>query len=627
MNIILKMRFLTILFCLFPAFVWASTLPSANLSIQPSVGVMDQPIVFLADDSRNTRGQKTGLKYRFRVHPDEKWTEYSHRSQLSYVPRRMGSFKALLQVRDQDGRTSTTYRTYKVREHSPRYARIEVINPHSAVGKPVYFRLKLIVPSSEDPEKVLVRWDFEGDGTFDTGFNKSKLVSHIYSAPGRLNPVVQIRWPEGWEQTIRGLQMVPVQNSRGRSHIPSNRWNRVNLTHSALVPPVVDHSPSASSLYEGTIVRFDAHKSPLAQDGWIEWLFDGQDRKTGKKVEYAFDSPGTHRVLARSCYRRSKPECRDTEIQFQIKPRRIQVAPEIRITNHSHPGSGGGQKPLVWAVVGDELRFHASVPHRGQLSGKTQYRWDFEGDGIFDTPFSVAPWARYTFSRAGKFTPRVEILTDRMNALSQMASSKKMVWVENNTAPTGRIVVKPKTIYPRDKVTLTAEVYDAQTPQGQLQMRWDTNGDGIWETDFRGHRIYTGRFDTPGTYPVVIQVRDKSGEVKTFSKEVLVSPFPSPKARVVVSDKFGTVNKTSFRFDAKGSQGHMLQYVWHFPEDTRGLAKYTSANSQISKRFLTPGRKDIVLEVIDGSGQRDRVEFPVFVREGAGSTLSKVASF
>jgi uncharacterized protein (TIGR02145 family) len=45
------------------------------------------------------------------------------------------------------------------------------------------------------------RWDFEGDGVWDTGFQKGLVSAHQYKQSGEYNPTVEIRDPQGLTST------------------------------------------------------------------------------------------------------------------------------------------------------------------------------------------------------------------------------------------------------------------------------------------------------------------------------------------------------------------------------------------------------------------------------------------
>jgi uncharacterized repeat protein (TIGR01451 family) len=51
--------------------------------------------------------------------------------------------------------------------------------------------------------KLEVRWDFNGDGQWDTAFSTEKLVKHMYNTPGKKTVVAEIRNSRGFERRAR----------------------------------------------------------------------------------------------------------------------------------------------------------------------------------------------------------------------------------------------------------------------------------------------------------------------------------------------------------------------------------------------------------------------------------------
>jgi len=51
---------------------------------------------------------------------------------------------------------------------------------------------------------------------------------------------------------------------------------------------------------------------------------------------------------------------------------------------------------------------------------------------------------------------------------------------------------------------------DRNYPPG-LQYRWDFNGDGVWETHFDYHKTSSHKFNHPGAYTIIVEVKDLDG--------------------------------------------------------------------------------------------------------------------
>ncbi len=64
--------------------------------------------------------------------------------------------------------------------------------------------------------------------------------------------------------------------------------------------------------------------------------------------------------------------------------------------------------------------------------------------------------------------------------------------------------------------------HDGETKDERLQVRWDVDGDGVFDTNFSAEKMLTHNFGTPGTYNVKLQVKDEKGFMSATSKPVEV---------------------------------------------------------------------------------------------------------
>ena len=118
---------------------------------------------------------------------------------------------------------------------------------------------------------------------------------------------------------------------------------------------------------------------------------------------------------------------------------------------------------------------------------------------------------------------------------------------------------------------------DLETPTSNLQVRWDWNGDGIWDTPWSTAKVASHRYGGVGTYTVRMQVRDGANQTDEWSTQVSVYPKPdntppsvevsSPSSvpigqailvRANVSDPSGIVAATLFYRGTQDTGYHSL---------------------------------------------------------------------
>ena len=77
------------------------------------------------------------------------------------------------------------------------------------IGLPDSLTFEFNASASWDPDDnstlLQIRWDFEGDGTFDTSFSTAKVVQHTYASSGVFRVVMEVKDPAGHVDTVSML--------------------------------------------------------------------------------------------------------------------------------------------------------------------------------------------------------------------------------------------------------------------------------------------------------------------------------------------------------------------------------------------------------------------------------------
>lgn len=610
---------LTTLLLFFWGNVGAASLPEANLTITPATIEAGKEVTFDASDSRNTNGQRGGLEYRFQFDNSGSWTSWGAQSKAKFTPQNVGSFRGKLQVRDRQWKTvQTTYRNYRVVGEIYRKIRIRVSPSRIRAGEPMYFELIFTLPRTDDPDKLYVRWDFDSDGYFEIPWSAYRIVSHVFGETevGTFSPTAEVLFPDGSIQKVRGIERISTRATRRPAY--RDYWSKISVLPPSVVSPIVDVSPGKEGFNEDTTFRFDASSSRIADHAWLEWSFDGEDFIKDDKVVYKkFDSPGKHEVRVRTCYDHSAPKCRETLVTVNVRYDPIDFRTEITAQNLTRNTSFRTDTSSSYfaVVVGDRMRFSANLKRRDVVEKEFTYRWDFEGDGVWDTNFLTSPVAEFTYPRAGNFKPTID--TENEKGLHTITSLPLRVY--SNTAPKANFTVDQAQIYPGELVRLYPKINDLQNDTSRLEVRFDADGDGNWDHRFRRATTHQWRYDQSGKYVARMQVRDQNMDVSTVERVVTVLPYTKPEAKVTISQRSGDT-RTSFWFDASRSTGQNLKYYWDFdykgPQDVINQGKkLTAGGVKVQKRFSDSGEKTILLRVVDKAGNTDDIHFSVFVSQ------------
>ena len=596
-------------------------LPRVNLDLSPSVVRVGEVLHYDATNSRNSQGQiNQNLEYRFQFTNSGPWTAFSPIGKGQFTPGKLEPQRSHLfrvEVRDRlTGATQRTFRNYRIiNARNPIPPRIKLLTPPPfAEGQQVGFEASILVESFIDRDDILVRWDFNSDGIFDTPFQRDKRGFTVFSTTNLLSPTLEVQFPGGQTETVRGLR-TDLQPSRGTFNFARD-INTLVLNPAQIQAPIVNVSPGNKVPTEDITFTFDASKTTLSSNSYLEFFIDGvQIENPGLVVKHRFESPGDHVVRVEHCRNQNNPVCRTTEVNVFVEPNStdflvdftaIEVdrgSDRFRISDNTYQ-----------AVTSQQILFTSELEF--EVAGEIpvfQFRWDFDGDGVFDTPFSNQRNAQYTYDRAGTFKATLEVRDDQ----GTVNQAIKTIIIRDNTAPTGAIRTLSWPNYVGRDIQFTVDVSDKESQLSQIDLRFDLDGDGIWEDDFRPARSETFRYDQPGQYTVRVQLRDPQLRVTTLTRTIPIFDIPKPDIKIIASHRTQTVNQP-IRLNAQGSAGLGLRYEWSILNDP---LTQTLRGAQTSLRFQEAGEYAIELVITDELGQKDTVIFPVNIVENSQQNI------
>lgn len=147
-----------------------------------------------------------------------------------------------------------------------------------------------------------------------------------------------------------------------------------------------------------------------------------------------------------------------------------------------------------------------------------KYRWDFNGDGIYDTDFSIIAKASFRFPTIECFNVTLEVIDPEANS----SLVEKTVCVsDKNNEPYAIFSIIPPIGSLGMEITLDAtKCFDWEEPLHKLLTRWDLNGDKIWDTEFSNTHIITTVFNVAGIYNISMEVKDSDGASATLDKSI-----------------------------------------------------------------------------------------------------------
>jgi len=517
------------------ALAFASDLgPEASITSSPSKGSLSTVFTFDASQSVDSRGFGSTLEYRWNFNAgEESWTDWDDDATVTHQYTDDGTKQIEVEVRDADGYTDKAWSQVDV-DNELSYETEFTVSPEEGDTETVFeFDIDTTASYGTDLDAFEYRWDFDDDGDFDTDYISSETIDHSYGDNGIYMPVLEVTAPDGTTTEIRGYEYDGAL-SGGRITVHSSDYPEA----SAKVWP--------SSGDENTRFYFSAEDSFNGDDEY-RWDFEGDgifdtDWSSEETADHKYSTPGTYEVILQ--VRNSDGLTDEARLSITIAEEGAAPDAQIRITSDTYLAD----KDV--GTTATEFKFNASYSSDEEdYSSYLEVRWDYEGDGDFDTTWSTEKTAYHQFLAAGEYEVTLEV-RDTAGNVSEASYDIRVV---TNTAPYASITVD------NDEATSGVEFsFDAgassddQYKSTYLEVRWDWEGDGSWDTSFSNDKTEEHYYDSSGTYDVIVQVKDPEGQTDESSVSVTVLSNTTPYAEFSVDPEEGTYS-TKFTFDASTS--------------------------------------------------------------------------
>ncbi len=592
--------------------------PSAYFTAIPTAVATLNPVAFDASASRDARGSNQ-ISYRWDFEGKYEWTGWSSSSKSSYTFTEAGDYSSRLQVRDQDGlidETALTVRVQIKRNTSAPFAKIFVSSPTGDTSTDFRFTVETFSNIHTPTHLLEVRWDWNHDGKWDTNFARAREFFHTFQSSGWQEVWLEVKDVDGSSSIEKGFYVTGKENDRQRT----KEVGRILVEKSTA--PRASFKTWPVEISPGTNVHFDASDSIRAAE--YRWDFDGNGRfetswsSFRKKTQRVFNVVGVFDAILE--VRNSAGEIDRTQRTIAVAdPNNILPEVKMRVYNRTNYSLGSRK-----AVLLDEIELNAeSSRDVDGLTTRMEVRWDFEGDGIFDTTFATKKIAKHRYTSTGWHTPTLQVRDER----GGLATTNADIQIVANTPPIAALSVKPAVGTRGTTFSFNASgSNDDQTGSRNLDYRFDFDGDGLFDTEFKSSYNQNRKFSKSGKFAAVVEVRDHANAASraTFDFEV-ADPTP-PIAAFVVEPRVGTFN-TSFQFNAgltrdPSGVGGKLSYRWDF--DYRGENDIDfdtgwSSGPKYNHRFKQVGDHRVRLIVKNSAGRESDFFTAVKVHEESAS--------
>jgi uncharacterized protein (TIGR02145 family) len=369
-------------------------------------------------------------------------------------------------------------------------------------------------PGMENPQ-LFFRWDWDGDGSWDTHFSRNRTYEHRFFTPGSYVAYMEVRNAEGLMDTISR----PIEVERGNSApYPS-----------LIVNPELGHIR--------TLFTFDASGTYDDEDSlstlrfrW-DWNGDGiydTDYSEDPTAEHVFPEPDAYRVVVQVTDPYGLTAKTNKLIQISLNN------PLLVVDFTWTPQDG---------TTSDVITLDASACYDPEdPDNPLQYRWDINNDGTFDTDWLDTPYYEHLFNDEGE--NRIRLQVQDQYGLNK-STSKTINILHSNQPPTATFIMSS------EYGNLTSEFYfDANNVRDDedffnvLEVRWDFESDGVYDTEYSMTKTATHFYGYSGDIKVTLEVKDTGGLTDTTSQIIHISDGTNPTGYVIDNQNgtmYGTV--------------------------------------------------------------------------------------
>ncbi|MDZ7722211.1 MAG: FISUMP domain-containing protein [candidate division KSB1 bacterium] len=384
-----------------------------------------------------------------------------------------------------------------------------------------------------------VRWDWENDGIWDTGYSTTKTATHTFVDPGTKTVKLQVVDSGGLtDSTTRQVTVLDANYETGMvTDIDGNTYQTVKIgdqwwmaenlrvTHyrngDAIHNVTIDSEWQA--LASGAYCAYDNLESNAHVYGYLyNWYAVDNTRNIapeGWHVPTDEEWKELEMALGMSLQEAGLTGWRGTDEGGKLKATGIDhwTAPNTGATN----ASGFGALP-------SGFRDHLGEFHKKNNFG---YFWSCTGYDIVDA------WCRYLYH------DHADIY--RNNDNKRYGFPVRCIKGEHtpitNTAPQASFAISPDSGTTETTFTFDAsDCSDAEDATSGLQVRWDWENDGNWDTEYSTSKTATHQYSTKGTRTINMEVIDTEGLTDTFTLDITVSE----KTTGTVTDIDGNTYKT-----------------------------------------------------------------------------------
>lgn len=353
--------------------------PHAVLTITPIYGVIDSIFILDASGSFDKQDKLTSLSLRWDFETDGNWDiDWSWEPVQRHQFPAPGKVKVTLEVRDSSGSISrASQEAFAIGAPEPDLS----ITPEiGSTETTFHFDASLSSDGFHSPNDLLLRWDFDGDGTWDNPWGNSLEVDHRYPQGGLYHVTLEVKNPlnqigqliQDWEVGAQNTPPVAVVTmDRDVSNVIESFTFYFSQCH------------DAESLLESLRFCIDKNGDGIIDINWF----------SGTAIHVDYQSKGSFEPI----FVVRDPEGATDTTSVSIVVENLPPDAHYNLTESA---------PIIDGLIMFNAGY-SSDPD--DILTNLEVRWDFEPDGIWDFDWSYEKVVTHAYENRGIYHPRLEV--------------------------------------------------------------------------------------------------------------------------------------------------------------------------------------------------------------------------
>lgn len=189
----------------------------ADFSWTPQYGTTADTFMLDASASFNPDEAQALFRYSWKLPPRYLWTEWTNKPDTAILFTREDQYDLELGIRDTAGLVNYCKKTIRIyHKNLPPNPKFIIGCRRGNIRSQFFFNSWPTLDSESLPTTLEVRWDFNGDEKWDTGYSTERTVYHNYTEPGTYKVYLEARDPDGLsDTTAQFVEVSPWTNETG----------------------------------------------------------------------------------------------------------------------------------------------------------------------------------------------------------------------------------------------------------------------------------------------------------------------------------------------------------------------------------------------------------------------------